>query len=63
MLTPLVATFILQLTGNTVYIAVYIAAVCVLSFVAIYAGAETYQRDIEVAAGERLPAPGSQPTC
>ena len=59
MLTPLVATFILQLTGN----AVYITAVCVLSFVAIYARAETYQRDIEVAAGERLPAPGSQPTC
>ena len=59
MLAPVGATFILQLTGN----AVYIAAVCVLSFVAIYAGAETYQRDIEEAAGERLPAAGSQPTC
>ncbi|MDQ3832840.1 MAG: hypothetical protein M3315_04250 [Actinomycetota bacterium] len=63
MLAPAVATFTLQLTDNAVYIAVYMAAVCVLSFVAIYAGAEAYQRYIEEAAGERLPAPGSQPTC
>ena len=63
MLAPVVATCILQLTGNAVYIAVSMVAVCMLSFVAIYAGAEAYQRDIEEAAGERLPAPGSQPPC
>ena len=62
MLAPAVATFTLQLTDNAVYIAVYMAAVCVLSFIAIYAGAETYQRDIEEEVGERSPAPGGQPT-
>ena len=59
---PIVATFILQQTGNAIYIAVYMAAVCVLSFIAIYAGAETYQRDIEEEVGEQSPAPGGQPT-
>src|SRR5919107_597319 len=42
-----IATYLLDLTGSGLSIAAYIAVMCVLSFVAIYAGAETYQLDIE----------------
>ena len=43
----IIATYLLDLTGSGLSIAAYIAVMCVLSFVAIYAGAETYQLDIE----------------
>ncbi len=43
----IIATALLDATGNALYISAYMAGVCVLSFIAIFAGAETYQRDIE----------------
>lgn len=48
----IIATYLLGLTGSGLSIAAYIAVMCVLSFVAIYAGAETYQLDIEEEMGD-----------
>ena len=48
----IIATYLLDLTGSGLSIAAYIAVMCVLSFVAIYAGAETYQIDIEEEMGD-----------
>lgn len=48
----IIATYLLDLTGSGLSIAAYIAVMCVLSFVAIYAGAETYQLDIEEEMGD-----------
>ena len=47
----IVATALLDYTGSGLSVAAYIAVMCVISFIAIYAGAETYQRDIEEEAG------------
>ena len=55
----LIATYLLNLTGSGLSIAVYMAVMCVISFIAIYAGAETYQRDIEEEVGGRQPTPQS----
>ncbi len=56
---PIVATALLAWTGSGLYIAAYMAAVCVLSFIAIFAGAETYQIDIEEETGDRSLVPES----
>jgi MHS family shikimate/dehydroshikimate transporter-like MFS transporter len=48
----IIATYLLDLTGSGLSIAAYIAVMCVISFVAIYAGAETYQLDIEEEMGD-----------
>jgi MFS transporter, MHS family, shikimate and dehydroshikimate transport protein len=45
-LAPIIATAILQQTGSSIFVAAYVAGVAVISFIAIYFGAETYQRDI-----------------
>jgi len=58
----IIATALLAYTGTGFSVAAYIAVMCVLSFVAIYAGAETYQRDIEEDVGDPSLAPGSQAT-
>ncbi len=56
----IIATYLLDLTGSGLAIAAYIAGMCVISFIAIYAGAETYQRDIEEEVEGRSLAPGGQ---
>lgn len=53
----IIATYLLDLTGSGLSIAAYIAVMCVLSFIAIYAGAETYQLDIEEEMGDPQLAP------
>lgn len=53
----IIATYLLDLTGSGLSIAAYIAVMCVLSFIAIYAGAETYQLDIEEEMGDSQLAP------
>ena len=53
----IIATYLLDLTGSGLSIAAYIAVMCVLSFIAIYAGAETYQLDIEQEMGDPQLAP------
>jgi MHS family shikimate/dehydroshikimate transporter-like MFS transporter len=58
----IIATYLLEQTGSGLSVAVYIAVMCVLSFVAIYAGAETYQRDIEEDATDPSLASGGQAT-
>jgi hypothetical protein len=58
----IVATALLQYFGSSLYISAYMAAVCAISFIAIWAGAETYQRDIGEEAEYRQPAPEGQPT-
>lgn len=57
-LAPIIATTILQQTGSGIFVAVYITVVVVISFVAISAGEETYQTDIDadVAEDARLAA-------
>ena len=52
----IVATALLQYFGSSLYISAYMAAVCVLSFIAVWAGAETYQRDIGEEAEYSRPA-------
>jgi sugar phosphate permease len=52
-LAPIIATFLLEQTGNAIYIAAYMAAVAVISFITIFVGAETYQRDVEEEARDR----------
>ncbi len=58
----IIATYLLEQTGSGLSVAVYMAVMCVLSFVAIYAGAETYQRDIEEDATDPSLASGGQAT-
>src|SRR5215212_413617 len=48
----IIATYLLDLTGSGLSIAAYIAVMCVISFIATYAGAETYQLDIEEEMGD-----------
>ncbi len=55
----IIATALLDYTGSGLSIAAYIAVMCVLSFVAIFAGAETYQRNIEEEYGGQAVATGS----
>ena len=43
----IIATALLAQTGSALYIAAYMAVVTLISFIAIFAGAETYQSDIQ----------------
>lgn len=44
---PIIATALLAQFGNALYIAAYMAVAAVISSIAIFAGAETYQRDLD----------------
>ncbi|MDQ3566602.1 MAG: MHS family MFS transporter [Actinomycetota bacterium] len=58
-LAPIIATAILQQTGSSIFIALYMAVVALISFIAISAGRETYQRDLDAdSSSESAPAPG-----
>ena len=48
----LIATWLFATTGTSISIAVYVAALAVLSFVCAYVAAETYQIDIEAEQAE-----------
>jgi metabolite-proton symporter len=56
----IIATALLDYTGSGLSVAAYIAVMCVLSSVAIFAGAETYQRDIEEEYSGQAVATGSE---
>jgi MFS family permease len=61
-LAPFVATALFAATGTSLSIAVYVAAMAVISFVCMYLITETYQKDIHDDVPSEAPAPaGARP--